>query len=85
MCPSCLLSYTKGAIEDEALHKKHCARVQRGLEWGKEEEREAHKADVRVVEDLVRITGPTGVTHGRIITFPAYMGGKIGAKVYFDV
>ena len=29
-CPLCDLSYTKGAIEDESLHRSHCARVQRG-------------------------------------------------------
>jgi N-acetyltransferase len=81
MCPSCSLSYTKGAVDDEALHKKHCARVQRGLEWGKEEEKEAHKAGVRVIEDLVRIQGPTGATHGRIIAIPADVRGKIGLKV----
>jgi N-acetyltransferase len=76
------LSYTQGAIDDETLHKKHCARVQRGLEWGKEEEKEAYKAGVRVVEDFVRIQGHIGAMHGRIIAIPAHVGGKIGAKVF---
>ncbi|KAF8527062.1 hypothetical protein JB92DRAFT_2868645 [Gautieria morchelliformis] len=80
-CPSCALSYIQGAIDDETLHKKHCARVQRGLEWGKEEEKEAYKAGVRVVEDFVRIKGHIDATHGRIIAIPAHVGGKIGAKL----
>jgi len=81
-CPSCSLSYTQGAVDDEALHRKHCARVQRGLEWGKEEEKEAHRAGVRVVEAFVRLKGRTETSHGRIIAVPAYVGGKIGAKVF---
>ncbi|KAF8582096.1 hypothetical protein K439DRAFT_1273425, partial [Ramaria rubella] len=80
-CSSCSLSYTQGAIDDEALHKRHCARVQRGFEWGKEEEKHVHKAGARVVADLVRIEGPTGAIHGRIIAIPANSAGKIGAKV----
>ena len=81
-CPLCALSYTKGAIDDEMIHKKHCARVQRGLEWGKEEERESAKANVRVVEDLVRIPCRKGAIQGRIISVPADASGKIGTKVY---
>lgn len=80
-CASCSLSYIQGAVDDEALHKRHCARVQRGLEWGKEEEKEAHKAGVRVVEDFVKIKSHTVASHGRIISVPAHVSGKIGAKV----
>ncbi|KAF8522136.1 hypothetical protein BU17DRAFT_44796, partial [Hysterangium stoloniferum] len=36
--------YIKGAVDDETLHKKHCGRIQRGLDWGKEEEKEAQRA-----------------------------------------
>lgn len=81
-CPSCSLSYIRGAVDDEVLHKRHCARVQRGLEWGKEEEKEAHKAGIRVIDDYVRIKGHAGDIHGRIIAVPAHVGGKIGAKVF---
>ena len=80
-CPSCSLSYTQGAVDDEALHKKHCLRVRRGLEWGKEEEKEVHKAGVRVVEDFVKLKGRADASYGRIIAVPAHVGGKIGAKV----
>lgn len=80
-CLKCSLSYIKGAVEDEALHKKHCLRVQRGLEWGKEEEREADKAGVRVIEDLLRFKDVNGHIFARIISVPADVGGKISAKV----
>lgn len=80
-CLKCSLSYIKGAVEDETLHKKHCLRVQRGLEWGKEEEREADKAGVRVIEDLLRFKDVNGDIFARIISVPADVGGKIGAKV----
>ncbi|KAM6500638.1 hypothetical protein JOM56_003652 [Amanita muscaria] len=77
-CPSCSLSYTKGVPEDEALHSAHCARIQRGMEWGREEERERVKADVREIEAGVRLK--SGVK-GRIICFRADVGGRTGSKV----
>ncbi|KAF9001889.1 hypothetical protein BDQ17DRAFT_557501 [Cyathus striatus] len=45
-CPSCKLSYTKGAPDDEMLHRVHCARVQKGMEWGREEEKEKEKGRI---------------------------------------
>ncbi|KAF8522121.1 hypothetical protein BU17DRAFT_45101 [Hysterangium stoloniferum] len=80
-CPLCSLSYIKGAVDDEALHKKHCGRIQRGLDWGKEEEKEAQRAGVRVIQALVTVKGSTGTSHGRIIAVPADATGKIGAKI----
>lgn len=77
-CPLCDLSYTRGAPDDEALHKAHCARVQRGLEWGREEQREAEKAGVEELESSVKL--PNGA-RGRIVCFRPDVGGKIGAKV----
>ncbi|KAI0372845.1 hypothetical protein BV20DRAFT_836490 [Pilatotrama ljubarskyi] len=77
-CPLCDLSYTRGAPDDEALHKAHCARVQRGLEWGKEEEREAAKAGVEEVAGSVKLRNGA---RGRIICFRPDVGGKIGAKL----
>ena len=77
-CPLCDLSYTKGAIEDESLHRSHCARVQRGMEWGKEEERERVKIGVVEIASQVEITGGR---RGRIISCPAECMGKIGSKV----
>ena len=77
-CPLCDLSYTKGAIEDESLHRSHCARVQRGMEWGKEEERESVKIGVVEIVNQVEITGGR---RGRIISCPAECIGKIGSKV----
>src|SRR6266540_926728 len=35
-CSLCHLSYTKGAPDDEALHRAHCSRVRQGMEWGRE-------------------------------------------------
>lgn len=77
-CVLCGLSYTRGAPDDEALHRSHCGRVQRGMEWGKEEEREALKASVHEVATAVKLKGGT---KGRIVCFPASVGGKIGTKV----
>ena len=77
-CPLCDLSYTRGAPDDEALHKAHCTRVQRGLEWGKEEQREAVKVGVEELQSNVKL--PNGA-RGRVICFRPDIGGKIGAKV----
>ncbi|KAI0709439.1 hypothetical protein C8Q76DRAFT_680316 [Earliella scabrosa] len=76
-CPLCDLSYTRGAPGDEALHKAHCARVQRGLEWGKEEEREAAKAGVEELQANIKLRNGA---RGRVICFRPDVGGKIGAK-----
>ena len=77
-CSLCGLSYTKGAPDDEALHRSHCSRVQRGMEWGKEEERDTLRANVDEVATTVKLRDGT---KGRIICFPATVGGKIGTKV----
>lgn len=79
-CTQCSLSYTRGAPDDEALHRSHCARVQRGMEWGKEEQREAHKAGVLEIATAVKLKHKNGAM-GRIISFPASVSGKIGTKV----
>ncbi|EMD38343.1 hypothetical protein CERSUDRAFT_64600 [Gelatoporia subvermispora B] len=76
-CPLCDLSYTKGAPDDESLHRAHCARVQRGLEWGKEEERELAKVGVEELASGVKLKNGT---KGRIICFRPDVSGKIGAK-----
>jgi N-acetyltransferase len=79
-CPTCGFTYTKGAVEDETLHRSHCLRVQRGMQWGKEEIREAEKAGV--VEIATSISLKSG-TRGRIISCKLGVGGKIGSKVCF--
>ena len=79
-CEKCDLSYTKGAPDDESLHRKHCARVQKGLEWGREEEREALKANVEELATGVKLKNGS---KGRMICFRPDVGGKIGAKVSF--
>ncbi|KAE9406735.1 hypothetical protein BT96DRAFT_875366 [Gymnopus androsaceus JB14] len=77
-CSLCNLSYTKGAEDDEVLHRTHCARVQRGMEWGKEEERDKHSAGVKEIADRVRLKNGK---KGRIICINATVGGKIGSKL----
>jgi N-acetyltransferase len=77
-CSLCLLSYIKGAPDDESLHRAHCARVQRGMEWGKEEEREKIKAGVTEVGNEFRLKDGK---KGRIVCFRADVGGKLGGKV----
>ncbi|KAI0934244.1 hypothetical protein AcV5_006150 [Taiwanofungus camphoratus] len=76
-CPLCDLSYTRGAPDDESLHRTHCARVQRGLEWGKEEEREMKKAGVEELASRVKLRNGD---KGRIVCFRPDVGGKIGTK-----
>lgn len=79
-CLLCGLSYTQGALDDESLHKTHCARIRKGIEWGKEEERERLKYGSLVVE--VDDDAPLkGREKGRIISIDAVCGGKIGQKV----
>ena len=77
-CPICDLSYTKGAQDDEALHKSHCARVQRGLEWTKDETRESSKHGVVEIESGIRLKDGSV---GRILAVNANVPGKIGSKV----
>ncbi|VDB82981.1 unnamed protein product [Peniophora sp. CBMAI 1063] len=77
-CAKCNLTFTKGAPEDETLHRAHCARVQRGAEWGREEQREAVKAGVVEIESDVKIKGGR---KGRIIAVRADSTGKIGSKI----
>ncbi|OBZ75428.1 hypothetical protein A0H81_04120 [Grifola frondosa] len=77
-CPLCDLSYTKGAPDDESLHRAHCARVRRGLEWGKEEQREMAKGGVEELSSGLKLKSGD---RGRIICFRPDIGGKIGAKL----
>lgn len=83
-CPLCDLSYIKGAEDDEALHKTHCARVQQGMEWGREEEKDGIRdgqSMILEVENDIKLTGAK--EKGRIICLPVDVNGKIGAKVRF--
>jgi N-acetyltransferase len=82
----CDLSYNKGAEDDEALHKTHCARVQQGMEWGREEEKDGIRDGQSIileVENDIKLTGAKD--KGRIISFSAEVNGKIGAKVSFSL
>ncbi|KAK0210243.1 hypothetical protein DFS33DRAFT_1250594 [Desarmillaria ectypa] len=77
-CSICGLSYTKGVPDDEALHRAHCNRVQRGMEWGREERRENEKAGIIEVAGGVMLKDGT---RGRIISVRADAGGKVGSKL----
>jgi N-acetyltransferase len=77
-CPLCDLTYTKGAPEDEALHNSHCARVQKGMQWRRDEERAAAEAQVCEVATGVKLKDGKS---GRILSINADAGGKIGSKV----
>ena len=82
-CPLCDLSYIKGAEGDEALHKTHCARVQQGMEWGREEEKDGIRDGQSIileVETDIKLAGAKD-KKGRIICLPADINGRIGAKV----
>ena len=83
-CPLCDLSYIKGAEDDEALHKTHCARVQQGMEWGREEEKDGIRDGQSIILEVENDIKLSGVKYkGRIICLPADVNGKIGAKVSF--
>jgi len=83
-CPLCDLSYIKGAEDDVALHKMHCARVQQGMEWGREEEKDGIRDGQSIILEVENDVKLTGVKEkGRIICLPADVNGKIGAKVSF--
>ncbi|KAG6910005.1 hypothetical protein DXG01_014006 [Tephrocybe rancida] len=77
-CPRCGLSYTKGAPDDESLHRTHCTRIQKGMEWGREEEKEMVKGGIVQVSSGIRLKDGK---RGRIIYFKADAGGKIGQKL----
>ena len=77
-CSHCNLTYTKGAPDDERLHRTQCARIQRGMEWGREEEKEGLKNGLLQVYSGVKLKDGS---MGRIICFRAGIGGKIGSKV----
>lgn len=79
-CPLCDLTYTKGAPEDETLHNSHCARVRKGMQWRREEERAVAESHICDVATDVKLKGGKS---GRIISFNADVGGKIGTKVGF--
>lgn len=74
-CKSCGLSYTRGSLDDEQLHKKHCARVSRGMEWGREEEK---TGNVQVIDDAARTKDGR---RGRVVCFDANVKGKLHSKV----
>ncbi|KAF9466650.1 hypothetical protein BDZ94DRAFT_1250407 [Collybia nuda] len=77
-CSVCGLSYTKGAPDDETLHRAHCSRVQKGMEWGREEDKESTKSDVIEVRSSIKLKDGR---KGRIISFRADVGGRIGSKI----
>lgn len=60
------------------MHKSHCIRVQKGAEWGREDEREAIKAGRIVIESRVELPGGQ---HGRVISLRAAGVGKASTKV----
>ncbi|KDR72537.1 hypothetical protein GALMADRAFT_73748 [Galerina marginata CBS 339.88] len=81
-CKLCDLSYTKGAPDDEALHRAHCSRVRQGMEWGREEEKDRMRGAENVIRELktdVKLKGSK--KKGRVICLPADVGGKLGAKL----
>jgi N-acetyltransferase len=80
-CPLCDLTYTKGAPEDETLHNSHCARVQRGMQWRRDEERSIPEAQVSEIATGVKLKDGKS---GRVISVNADVGGKIGSKVCFN-
>jgi len=77
-CNLCGLSYTHGTPEDESLHRSHCARVKKGMEWGLKEEKESGGVGVSVVRGDVKLKCGS---YGRIISFRADASGRIGTKV----
>ena len=71
---------TINGVCTKSLHKSHCTRVKKGMEWGRAEEKERGKAslDVTVIEEDVRTKDGQ---RGRIISVKATIAGKLGNKV----
>ncbi|KAH7107766.1 hypothetical protein BKA62DRAFT_825210 [Auriculariales sp. MPI-PUGE-AT-0066] len=72
-CKICALTYTRGVPDDEALHKTHCTRVQKGLEWIREEDK-----GITIIEPAAMLSGGT---EGRILAVRADASGKLGNKL----
>jgi len=77
-CKLCSLTYTRGSPEDEALHKTHCDRVQKGLEWTRDEDKDADRAGLVLIDPAVT---PSSGLQGRIVSLRADATGKSGSKV----
>ncbi|KAG8746539.1 hypothetical protein FRC10_004673 [Ceratobasidium sp. 414] len=83
-CKLCDLSYTRGAPEDEELHRAHCLRVIRGMEWSREERALERPiglgaAEVELVEERCLLSD--GAV-GRIVRIRCdVVKGKLGQKV----
>lgn len=78
-CHLCGLSYTAGVPDDERLHKRHCSRVNKGLQWTKEEERDGLRASYRIIEEFLHVRGSK--EKARIIAVDCNGVGRIGSKV----
>jgi hypothetical protein len=78
-CKLCGLSYTHAAAEDERVHRAHCLRVRKGMEWGREEERALGLDELEEVAKGVRLKHGKS---GRIVCFRADLEGKMGRKVW---
>ncbi|CAE6513071.1 unnamed protein product [Rhizoctonia solani] len=83
-CKACDLSYTRGAKEDEELHRTHCLRIARGLEWSREERSLEQPlgtgtSEVELIEECCKLSN--GVV-GRILRIRCdATKGKLGPKV----
>jgi N-acetyltransferase len=80
-CKLCGLSYTRAAVEDERVHRQHCIRVRKGMEWGREEERALGPGQLTEVVKGVRLKDGK---FGRIISLRADVTGKIQLAVLLD-
>ncbi|KAF8156938.1 hypothetical protein B0H34DRAFT_789535 [Crassisporium funariophilum] len=81
-CALCDLTYTKGAPDDEALHRAHCTRVRQGMEWGREEEKDRIRGGENIVAEVANdVKLKVGKRKGRIVCIPADVNGKLGAKI----
>jgi hypothetical protein len=77
-CKECGLSYTHAATEDERIHKAHCIRVRKGMEWGREDERSLGSGELAEVAKNVKLKNGK---IGRVISFRGDISGKVGRKV----
>ena len=85
-CSLCDFTYTKGAEDDEVMHKAHCARVRQGMDWTAAEEKELARlvssGNTRIRSDIrLGGGGAKSKVRGRIIAFPATISGKPGKKL----
>ena len=83
-CKKCEMSYTRGAVEDEELHKSFCKRSAEGIEWpflNHPTRRTVKTATFEVMQEGIQIGKGKGALIGSIWMMDGSVGGPLARKV----